>query len=256
MKKHIIRYTFALALMVAVALPQAAVFAQTIDANGVLAFTNAQRYRAGLPFLTSNTLLSQAALLKMQDLFAKQYFAHESPTGQTVSDVAKGVGYSFITVGENLALGDFYSNKHVVDSWMGSPGHKANILSPRYSEIGIAAGRSMYNGRYTWIVVQAFGLPKSACPGVDTDTKAQIDALDARLKTLLVIVEMRKKLIDEKGISRTEYVKRVESYNVAVNVYNAVLEKEKKLVAEYNEGVDEYNGCLETKLATDGTETH
>jgi hypothetical protein len=248
MKKYILA-----SFLVAAVLTPHALFAQTtptITASSVLLFTNAQRYKAGLPNLTASPVLTQIAFTKMSDLFARQYFAHEAPTGEDVSDLAKAAGYAYIAVGENLALGDFYSNKHVVDSWMDSPGHKANILATKYSEIGIAAGKGMYKGRYTWIIVQTFGLPKSGCPALDTEAKAEIEALEQRIKLLGTILEMRKERVEEKGISRTEYIRRVDSYNAAVTVYNKAVTEQKRLVASYNDGVDAYNTCLDKRLSS------
>jgi hypothetical protein len=249
MKKQ---YIVAVLLCVSIIAPHM-LYAATapITASSVLLFTNAQRYRAGLPNLTANPVLSQIAYTKMQDLFARQYFAHEAPTGEDVSDLANAVGYTYLAVGENLALGDFYSNKHVVDSWMDSPGHKANILSPKYSEIGIAAGRSLHKGRYTWVIVQTFGLPKSACPVLDAELKAKIDVLDKRIKLLGTVIDMRKKLVEEDDISRTEYIKRADSYNIAVTIYNKAVTEQKALVEKYNKGVGSYNDCLDERLTVE-----
>ena len=231
-------------------IPQAAFAAYpTLFASGVLAFTNVERYREGLPLLVSNPQLSQVAYAKMQDLFARQYFAHEAPvTGDTVAELAKQYGYTYLAVGENLALGDFTSNRHVVESWMGSPGHRENILSPKYTEIGIAAGRSMHKGRYVWIVVQAFGIPRSSCPAIDEDARAELDAIESRLKVLELVADVRRDALEEKGLSKSEYNARVELYNKAAELYNSYVAKHKKIVAEFNEGVDAFNECVDTKL--------
>lgn len=185
----------------------------------------------------------------MQDMFSRQYFAHESPTGHDVADLARAADYSYIAVGENLALGNFTSNMHVVDAWMDSPGHKANILSKKYSEIGIAAGYGLYQGKSAWIVVQSFGLPKSACPALDATARADIEALDHRLTFLTHVLEVRRANAEEKGISRAEYVKRAEYYNLVVVMYNSIVKKQKRLVEQYNEDVDSFNDCLDAKLA-------
>jgi hypothetical protein len=221
----------------------------TLYASGVLAYTNVERHRQGLPFLTSNTQLSQAAYAKLQDLFARQYFAHEAPvSGDTVSEVATRYGYTYLAVGENLALGDFTSNKHVVESWMGSPGHKENILSPKYTEIGIAVGRGMHNGRNVWIAVQAFGTPRSSCPAIDADIRQQLDTIEKQLKLLELVADMRRDALEEKGLSRTEYNARVALYNKAAELYNTYVAKHKKLVATFNKGVDAFNECVDEKL--------
>jgi len=219
-----------------------------IYAGGVLAHTNAQRYLEGLHILESDTTLSQVAYTKMQDLFARQYFAHEAPTGESVGDLATDAGYAYISVGENLALGDFSSNKDVVEAWMDSPGHRANILSETYTDIGIAAGRGRYEGRTTWVVVQAFGLPRSSCPGVDANLGARIDSLQSRLDLLERIVTIRRDATEERGITRSEYNRRVASYNTAAELYNNTVERYRSYAESYNAGVDEVNSCIINKV--------
>lgn len=230
--------------------PQAAFAAYpTLYASGVLAYTNVERYKAGLPFLTSNAELSQAAYAKLQDLFTRQYFAHEAPvSGDTISEVAKRYGYTYLTVGENLALGDFTSNKHVVESWMGSPGHKENILSPKYTEIGIAVGRGMHMGRNVWIAVQAFGMPRSSCPAIDDEVRQKLDTIENQLKILEVMADLRRDAIEENGLSRSEYNERVALYNKVADLYNMYVAQHKKLVATFNDDVDAFNECVDTKL--------
>ena len=61
-------------------------------------------------------------------------------------------------------------------AWMNSPGHRANILNPHFQEIGVAVGKGMYEGHETWIAVQSFGMPLSACPASDANLKIKIDA--------------------------------------------------------------------------------
>jgi Cysteine-rich secretory protein family len=215
-----------------------------IYADSVLAFTNAERYKEGAPLLASNTLLSNVARKKMTDLFARQYFAHESPTGESVSDLAKREGYEYIVVGENLALGDFASSKAVVEAWMDSPGHRKNILSKSYSEIGIAAGRSNYEGRNTWIVVQSFGFPKSSCPVINTDLEKEINIVEQKLSILKTIANLREKEVEKSKGSLEVRIKLVETYNTAARLYNTTLDGYRDLIEEYNEEVGEYNNCL------------
>ncbi len=221
----------------------------TINAVSVLAHTNAQRYRNGMTLLDSDGELSHAAAMKMQDLFAHQYFAHVSPSGESISDLARRVGYTYLAVGENLALGDFASSKEVVEAWMKSPGHRKNILSRTYSEIGIAAGRGRYDGRNTWIVVQAFGLPKSTCPDLNENLGQKIDVLENRLELLEIITGIRQGRVEEEGISQAIYRDRVSSYNTAAELYNSTAETYRALIERYNEGVESYNDCVTTRVA-------
>ena len=103
-----------------------------LTADGVFSWTNKERKKTGLPDLAPNQKLTASALVKVRDMFKNQYFAHESPAGKGAGDLAKTEGYEFILIGENLALGNFEGDKALVDAWMGSPGHRANILGERY----------------------------------------------------------------------------------------------------------------------------
>jgi hypothetical protein len=221
-----------------------AVYQPAIRADIVLAHTNVERYKEGLPLLKSNIILSQVAREKMSDLFAYQYFAHESPQGETVSDLAKRNGYAFILVGENLALGDFVSSKDVVNAWMDSPGHRKNILSESYSEIGIAVGRSMYEGRMQWVVVQSFGLPKDSCPAIDVELEGELESINEKLEIMGTIAQMREVQAQRRDGSLSDIQRRIESYNTAARMYNGYVERYKTIVDDYNESVGAFNECL------------
>lgn len=227
-------------------------FAETpqpsLHAGGVFLYTNVERYRAGLPILASDPTLSRIALLKMQDLFARQYFAHESPSGETIDDLADRIGYAYLAVGENLAMGTFQSSKDVVDAWMDSPGHRENILSTTYSHIGVAAGRSMYQGRNIWMIVQAFSLPAGACPETDPALREAIDRAEDGLKAMEVIVQMRRAGLQEDGLRTAEYNARIESFNKVVNLYNATATRYQAMVDEYNTRVVELNSCIKERI--------
>ena len=126
--------------------------------------TNVQRKLHGMVALSVNEQLTKSAELKVADMFAQQYFAHESPTGDGPGDLADAVGYEYIMVGENLALGNYEDDTALVEAWMNSPGHRENILNTRYTEIGVAVGRGTYDGHTVWLAVQEFGRPTSLCP--------------------------------------------------------------------------------------------
>jgi hypothetical protein len=228
-------------------LSHAATSTPALTAPGVLTYTNAERKARGLPALTSNPTLSKVAATKMADLFAREYFAHEAPTGEDVSDLAKGAGYDYLTIGENLALGDFTSSKHVVQAWMDSPGHKANILSRAYSEIGIAAGKSMYKGRVQWIVVQSFGLPRAACPKVDPVLRANIDRATKTLTLLQTMANIREKAYKAERPSEPGFRALIDAYNKAATLYNERATEYRTLVERYNKQIDASNACIKKK---------
>ncbi|HLD26319.1 MAG TPA: CAP domain-containing protein [Candidatus Andersenbacteria bacterium] len=163
----------------------------TLTAAGILQETNNHRAAAGQPTLKSNATLDAAAQNKLDDMFAQQYFEHVSPGGVGPGDVATAAGYQYLRVGENLALGNYPSDADLVQAWMDSPGHRENILSPGFTELGVAAGSGTFEGKTTWLAVQTFGLPASTCPApraglteqVETDRQA-IVKLTSRLDPL------------------------------------------------------------------------
>lgn len=119
---------------------------------------NSDRTQNGLPALTVSPVLEQAAQLKANDMAAKGYFAHVSPSGEDPWYWFAQVGYNFTYAGENLAV--YFSDSDAVNTaWMNSPEHRANILSDNFTQIGIATAQGMYQGQETTFVVQEFGTP-------------------------------------------------------------------------------------------------
>jgi uncharacterized protein YkwD len=109
----------------------------------ILCLHNQIRIQAGLPALKDNAKLRKAAIGQSNDMVANGYFDHTSPDGDTFVDRIIGAGYAKRndgwTLGENLAwgTGDLSSATGVMNAWMGSAGHKANILKRAYKEVGI-----------------------------------------------------------------------------------------------------------------------
>ena len=109
----------------------------------VVCLVNRQRADHGLPALTENPQLDRAAQLQADDIARRRFFAHVNPDGVTPDQRMKAAGYQGPVTGENLAWG---GERHgtpveIVKSWMNSPGHRANILQPRFTEIGTGVTR-------------------------------------------------------------------------------------------------------------------
>jgi len=123
---------------------------------------DAARRKAGAPPLRANALLDKAAQKHAEDMLARGYFAHESPGGGTVRERAKEAGYDWKEVGENIAEGQ-YSVDEVMEGWLKSPGHRRNLLDPRFVDLGtgVVAGKDK-DGAYRVLWVQAFGTPNAA----------------------------------------------------------------------------------------------
>ena len=217
---------------------------------GIISETNLQRKNNGLPTLTTNTELNAAATAKVGDMFAKQYFEHISPSGAGPGQLAKDAGYVYIMVGENLALGNYENDKAIVRAWMDSPGHRENILSKNFTEIGVAVVEGNFKGEKTWIAVQEFGKPRSACPLPDETLKAQIAADEERLSSLKALADQIKASFKTAPKLKTQ--EEVDAYNAEVNRYNSMaveinqlIEKIQGEVTVYNGQVQATNACIE-----------
>ena len=102
----------------------------------VIRLVNDIRKQNGLSPLTANWELSRVARYKSQDMVDNRYFAHNSPTYGTPFEMMRAFGLSFRTAGENIAY-SYATPRKVVDGWMNSSGHRANILNASYKQIGV-----------------------------------------------------------------------------------------------------------------------
>ena len=109
----------------------------SITVESVLHSMNAQRLAEGLHPLVIDERLAAAASDRMRHMEEEAYWSHESPAGLTPFVWVRMRAYDFRKVGENLAAG-FETSQVLMDSWMESPGHRANIISPDYEDCGIA----------------------------------------------------------------------------------------------------------------------
>ena len=109
----------------------------------VVRLVNIERKKAGLEELKHNWELSRVARYKSEDMRDKGYFAHNSPTYGTPFQMMKSFGISYRTAGENIAKGQT-TPAAVVNAWMNSSGHRANILNPSFTEIGVGYASGNY----------------------------------------------------------------------------------------------------------------
>ncbi|HZG76645.1 MAG TPA: CAP domain-containing protein [Paenibacillus sp.] len=112
----------------------------------VLNLVNQERAKSGLNPLRMNSALSNMAMDKAKDMVDNRYFDHQSPTYGSPFDMMNAYGISYNTAAENIAQGQ-RSPAEVMNSWMNSQGHRANILNGSFTEIGVA----YYNG--SWVQV-------------------------------------------------------------------------------------------------------
>lgn len=141
--------------------PRAGDQVAAISTAEVVALTNTKREEKGIVVLKRNALLDAAAQMKAEDMAEKGYYAHVSPDGVTPMFFVERAGYRYLAIGENLVV-QRTDAKQVVDAFMGSPGHRANILRKDFTEIGVGVAKGTYKGKDTTFTVQIFGTPKGA----------------------------------------------------------------------------------------------
>lgn len=171
-RPHVFRKTSVISILIAVLVIQSLyimqlnfVFKRTDFLGAVLpgalvALTNNDRAVNDVPTVAQNDLLSQAAQDAANDMSAKGYFAHVSPDGKDPWYWLNLVGYKYQYAGENLAV-NFTDSSDVENAWMASPTHRANIVKPQYTQIGIGVANGIYQGKEVTFVVQFFATPET-----------------------------------------------------------------------------------------------
>lgn len=122
------------------------------QAQAVLKIVNEERAKQGLKALILDKQLNNVAQLKAEDMKKNNYFDHNSPTLGSPFDLMRSQGVSYRTAGENIAAGQ-QSAEAVMNSWLNSSGHRANILNGNYTKLGVGF---VTGGRYGTYWVQEF----------------------------------------------------------------------------------------------------
>lgn len=127
----------------------------TNEIRQVLELVNQERAKNGVGKLTLSNELTHVATLKAQDMRDKNYFSHNSPTYGTPFEMLQKFGVKYTYAGENIAGGQ-QSPQAVMNDWLNSSGHRANILNKNYTELGVGYVKGGQYGTY-W--VQLFRKP-------------------------------------------------------------------------------------------------
>lgn len=114
----------------------------------VLNLVNSQRSKAGLKPLRANFDLNKLATLKSEDMMKNNYFSHNSPKYGSAFDMMSKFNISYNAAGENIAMGQ-PTPSEVMNSWMNSSGHRANILNSNFTDLGVGIAKDS-NGRLYW----------------------------------------------------------------------------------------------------------
>lgn len=129
-----------------------------LSSEAIIAGINEARVAAKLPPLAVRSELMSSAKAKGFDMAYHRYFAHTSPTGSAPWDFFRAAQYEYHDAGENLAV-DFFTASDVVSAMMNSAPHRANILSPDFTEIGVGVVPGENRGYQRWYAVVHFGTP-------------------------------------------------------------------------------------------------
>lgn len=116
----------------------------------VVQLVNQQRAKAGLRPLTHRADVKNVAQKKAEDMINSNYFSHTSPNYGSPFDMLKAFGISYSYAGENIAKGQ-KTPQEVMNAWMNSSGHRANILKPEYDVIGVG----FYHGAWVQMFIKA-----------------------------------------------------------------------------------------------------
>ncbi len=114
----------------------AGVSSSTAFQTQVIDLVNQERAKAGLSALKTDALLTKVAIEKARDMDVNNYFSHNSPTYGSPFDMMRSFGVTYSYAGENIASGQ-RTPQEVMTAWMNSAGHRANILSPNFTKIGV-----------------------------------------------------------------------------------------------------------------------
>ena len=198
--------------------------------------------------LSPSSDLDIIANLRIEDLFSNQYFEHESPAGNSAPDLAEKIGYKYLIIGENLALGNFSGGEEIVSAWMESPGHKANILNERYKELGVAVKEGLFKGENMIMAVQIFALPEAFCSKPSPDTKLLIDSMAVSIKAMQIDAQLTYENLnitkDDPDVDKSYYNQKVQEYNYFAKKVNDAIISLKGIIDYYNIEVAKYNSCI------------
>ena len=212
----------------------------------VVELTNVERAKEGLQPLKLNDRLLDAAQDHSNDMAQDDFFSHTGADGSTVGDRVRASGYQYSTAGENIAAGQTTAAQ-VVEGWMNSPGHRANILNPNYTEIGVGyeylqndTGSVNYNHYWT----QVFGTPSNNNAGSQLESPTPIPQPDP-----VESIEEVEAIDEVSDPSQPDLVESIEQVEAIDEVSNPQIEEKGELVIENtadngSESVEDINNDL------------
>lgn len=182
----------------------------------IIDLVNEAREEAGLVNVKENKQLRLSAMEKAQHMKDNNYFDHVSPQGLQPWYFAQKQDYNYKAFGENLAEG-YFSAVSVHDGWMNSPGHRDNILSEKFKEIGVAILEFQQDGRSSFLIVQHFGSQLTPADLIveiicDKSSKENCEEIEDEEEKVEDLIEEQEKIIKKakKDGIRGKDLKRLE----------------------------------------------
>jgi len=204
-------------------MPQILGYAANISVEEVVRLTNEKRAENGLSPLSMNQQLVSGATAKGADMLARDYWAHVAPDGTQPWKFFTDAGYKYRYAGENLAR-DFTNAGSAVEAWMASPSHRENLLSSKYSEIGIAVVEGDLAGADTTVIVQFFGTKQGVATGVQT-ASAKTAVAEAPAPEVKPVLQYEKTAGDlTAGNEDLSAVRRISPFNLFKGVSMGIVE--------------------------------
>lgn len=193
-------------------------FATDITVNKLFELTNQERIKNNLSQLAYSENLSKAADSKARDMFTKNYWAHYSPDGKTPWEFILTSGYQYEFAGENLAK-NFLFSQGVVDAWMGSEGHRENLLRGDYTDVGLAVANGVLNGEQTTLVVQMFGKPLTSSVATnDASPQFAQQASNVALQTPTTVPVLQTKSSESFILAKNTEKPKINIFNLPINL--------------------------------------
>lgn len=240
-------------------LESGAILPKAPTAEEIVRYTNDFRSAHGLPPLTINDALNAAAQARALDMKTHGYFAHHNPgTGKGPSEAIAEAAYAARASAENIAKGNWRSSQALVQGWIDSPGHRANILNPEMREIGVGLARDsgLAAGR-PYYAVQLFGKPLSDCGELPGDLdRAAIQEVDSRLERLDARLRDRQRVLDDlqsridrssNNVERNQWIRlrnqHVTEFNQLVEEARGVQGTLSAMIDAFNARVADFNAC-------------
>ncbi len=237
-------------------------FSEKLDAPHIIKLTNEYRLSLGLTPLRENFQLTHAAEYRANDMISNRYYAHVNPTtGEGPGEAIEDVNYRYRTYAENIAMGNWQSNRHLVDGWINSPGHRANIVNPNIREIGVAIVKdniTPLGDPPVYYGVQLFASPMPDCSSPSEADKALLQEMQRKNDDIWKRVNTKKSEIEQlqlrinreqnnntKNRMISDYNREVSAYNSLVSQAKGTQESLKLVVQSYNNKINEYNTCMQ-----------